>query len=429
MRNKRRSRLVELGKDLLILLLALSMIFLLGRLRVAGSMADSLRGLLERNPVRGGDSVSVQTAGTRIRPMRVAVCQDGLRCGAQYDQEGVDAMFETLSVLFAEALSSVSAPEPVTESAWQAALCRTGAYLDFYYSVPFLTLADWLGDDGDSFALSGSVRRMCLAEDGNGGVSLFFINEDDGLYYAAQTTLSSEIHLTSAVSGWAPNGAQFAFETSGLESIEPYTLLTVTPEPLVYASDNPLLEDTTRVAELLSTLSFQSQYALNPTTGGQLVEQNDTLRLSSGGLVTFHTIGDSGYRFTVQEQGTQAAVRYVQSLAQATVGAWCGDARLCLAQVREDGGTTEIVFQYSIDGAPVILTESEYAARFLISDGVITDFSLYLRAYSQTEESTLVLPVVQAAAALEAMAVEEKELTLIYRDTGGEQISAGWAAM
>lgn len=216
---------------------------------------------------------------------------------------------------------------------------------------------------------------------------------------------------------------------SGLESIEPYTLLTVTPEPLVYASENPLLEEPTRIAELLSTLSFQSQYALNPTTGGQLVEQNDTLRLSPEGVVTFHTIGDSGYRFTIPEQGTQAAVRYVQSLAQAAAGAWCGDARLCLAQVREDGNAVEIVFQYSIDGAPVILTEGEQAARFLISDGVITDFSLYLRTYSKTEESTLVLPVVQAAAALEAMTVAEKELTLIYRDTGGEQISAGWAAM
>lgn len=429
MRNKRRSRVIEWGKNLLILLLALSALYLLGCTQLSGGISKGIRGLLEDSGTDSGSTLT-QSSSVSVHPVRLAIYQDGRRYGVQYSQEEADAAFSSLSTLLSEALGSAGAPEPVSEKDWRSALCRTGIYMDFLYPVPLLTLSGWLGNGQNNSALSGTARRICLAADEGGGVSLFFINEEDGSYYACGTTLTRDFHLNEAVADWSPNGALFAFEVPGMETLAPYTLLTTTPEPAVYAADNPLLEDSARVTELLNVLSFHTQgTTLDPAAGGQIVEVNDSLRLSDTGVVTFHTIGDSDFRFTLPENSTQAALDYVQALAEATVGAWCGEARLCLAVVEETADGLEIIFQYSLNGAPVALTEDRTAARFLVSGGAVTDFSLYLRTYSDTGETSIVLPEVQAAAAMEAMDMQGKELTLLYQDSGGALVSAGWIAM
>lgn len=428
MGNKRRSRLIEWGKNVLIVLLALSALYLLSCTRLSGGLSEGFRGLL-RDSAAGG-SATLKRSSVSIHPVRLAIYQDGRRYGVQYDQAAADEAFSSLSTLLSEALGSAGAPEPITETDWRAALCSTGIYLDVLYPVPLQTLSGWLGDGQYNLALSGTVRRICLAADAAGGVSLFFINEEDGSYYACGTTLTQNFHLNEAVADWSPNGALFAFEVEGMQALAPYTLLTATPEPVVYAADNPLLEDTSRVEELLDVLTFHTQGAtLDPAAGGQIMEVNDSLRLSADGVVNFHTIGDSGYRFTLPETGTQAALDYVQALAESTVGAWCAPARLCLAGVEQTAEGLEIRFQYSLNGAPVTLPEERTAARFLVSDGAVTDFTLCLRTYSDSGETSIVLPAVQAAAAMEAMDAQGKELTLLYQDSGGTQVSAGWVAM
>ena len=47
----------------------------------------------------------------------------------------------------------------------------------------------------------------------------------------------------------------------------------------------------------------------------------------------------------------------------------------------------------------------------------------------QTEQTTLLLPELQAAAAMSALDVEESELILAYSDTGNETVAAGWRAI
>ena len=430
MKDKRRFRIIEWGKSLLIIFLALSMIYLIGRTQFSDKLQDGVQSLLGGRVEENSGTALEQSASVKVKPLRLAVYHDNLRYGIQYDQTAVGEDYSTLSVLFAEALSSAGTPATVSERVWQRALCRTGIYLDFYYPQPMNILAAWLGDDsGTSSVLTGSARRICLAEDGNGGVSLYYMDEESGKYYVCTTTLSQEVHLGTAVEDWSPNGAQFAFEVEGMDSLEPYTLLTTTPEPAVYSVRNPLLEDETRLEVLLSELSFHAQSsALNPVAGGQIVEGNDSLRLSEDGVVMFHTIGDSEYRFAFSGDSTQAALEYVQKLAESTVGLWCGQAELCLAELHTADGQTEIVFQYCLNGAPVRLPDGYAAARFTVSNGAVTDFTLYLHSYADAGETSLVLPVVQAAAAMDAMGADGKELHLLYEDFGAERISAGWAA-
>lgn len=430
MRSKRRSRAVEWGKNILIILLALSAVYLLGRAQISGRVLDSVRELLDKSPSVSSVAEPNQTASAVARPVRLAIYRDGQRYGVQYNQEETDEVFTSLATLVSEALSSAGAPEAVTERDWRSALCRTGIYMDFLYPVPLLTLSNWLTAGQSNSALTGTARRVCLAANGEDGVSLFYINEADGLYYVCGTTLSSSLHLETAVAEQPPNGAMFAFEVAGMENMDPYTLLTSTPQPVIYASSNPLLEDEARVAELLSALAFRSRAtALDPSAGGQLMEGNDLLRLSDGGLVTFHTIGGSGFRFPISGGDLQSALDCVQALAEATVGTWCGQARLCLAGVEETSNGIEITFQYHLNGAPVALPEGYTAAHFVVRGGTITDFSLYLRTYSDTEETSLVLPEEQAAAAMMAEGLKGKELTLLYEDSGGDMVSARWVAI
>lgn len=429
MRSKRRSRLVEWGKNVLILLLTISAVYLLGRTQVSGKLVDGVQGLLDRNPAESADTRQ-EGSVSALHPLRVAVYQDGQRYGVQYDEAAADTVYRELATLLSEAVGSMTLPEPVPEQTWRRALGSTGIYMDFLYPVPLAALSDWLEDEHRPLDLSGSARRICLAEDQSGGVSLFYINEEDGSYYACATTLSRQLHLAAAVEVYSPNGALFAFEVAEMDELEPYTLLTATPQPVTYSACNPLTEDRTRVAQLLDALTFQTGgEELDPATGGQLVEENDSLRLTQNGVLSYHVIGDEDFRFLIPENTVQGALDYVSALTESTVGAWCGEAGICLAGMEETAEGLEITFRYCLNAAPVLLPDDAAAARFVVRDGAVVDFSLYLRTYSGTGETALVLPLTQAAAAMSALDARGKELTLAYQDAGGALVNVGWIAM
>ena len=91
-------------------------------------------------------------------------------------------------------------------------------------------------------------------------------------------------------------------------------------------------------------------------------------------------------------------------------------------------GTTEVCYGYSLSGAAVLLPEDGCAARFTVRNGQIIDYTLRFRRYEETAEHSLLLPERQAAAALEALSPEGRELVVFYTDNGGDTVEAGWAA-
>jgi len=428
MKGKGRFRLLEWGKSLLIILLAASAIYLLGETQFSEGMLGRMQSLLQSNSSEGEQAHSEHAEAVAVHPMKIAMTlEGGQRYGVQHDLAETDAVFSSVSTLLTEALSSAGAPRKVSERVWRSALGETGIYLDFYYPLPLIVLSGQLGDEQDSAVSSDAARRLCLAAGQNDSVNLLYINEKDGAFYSCATTLSRRSHLDPVLTGRSANGAMFAFEIPGLENVAPYLLVTTTPQPVKYRSENPLLGDSARIAEVLKALSFQARgNELDPLTGGLQVEGNDSLRLFENGMLTFHTLGDTDFRFLVSEDTRQAALDYTQDLANATLGAWCGGASLCLAGVQETADGLEILYQYCLNGIPVELPDGDAAARFVVRNGAITDFSLYFRAYSATGETTLILPERQAAAVLGTAA--ENELTLIYQDTGSEMVSAGWIA-
>lgn len=430
MKGKRFSRLIEWGKTLLILLLAASAIYLLGKTQFSDGMLESVRGFLSSNAPDSEDGLVGHSDPTVIRPMRlVMTLESGQRYGVQYSLTESDAAFSSVSTLLAEALSSAAMPQKITERAWRDGLCQMGIYLDLQYPLPLTVLSGQFGEKERSAAPADAVRRLCLAVGRNDSLELLYINEEDGAFYSCATTLSRRSHLEPVLTGRSANGALFAFEVPGMETVAPYVLLTATPQPVTYRAENPLVSNSARMTELLDTLSFRVRGSeLDPNTGGLLVEGNDSLRLSEDGTLAFHTIGDTDFRLLLSEDTVQGALDYTRDLTNATVGKWCGGATLCLAGVQETDGGLEILYRYCLNGIPVELPEGNPAARFVVRSGAVTDFSLRFRTYSVTEETTLILPELQAAAVLSASAAEGNELMLIYQDTGSDTVSAGWIA-
>lgn len=147
--------------------------------------------------------------------------------------------------------------------------------------------------------------------------------------------------------------------------------------------------------------------------------------------MTYHTSEELPIRYPVGEDGYTVTelVETTRRLAADTVGRTCGAARLYLAGVEtgEDGAVT-VSFGYSLNGAAVLLPADGCAARFTVQDGQITDYTLRFREYEETAEHSLLLPERQAAAALDALSPEGRELLLCYTDNGGDTVQAGWVA-
>lgn len=430
MKGKELARLVEWGKTLLIILLAISAVYLLGKTQFSRDVLGGVKGLLEGGISDHEQGRTEQVAAVAVRPMQIAFnLEDGQRYGVQYDLAETDSVSASISTLLSEAMSSAGTPQKISEYRWRSEISDVGIYLDFYYPLPLAVMAGQTEEGANQATLSAVARRICLAAGRNDEVSLLYISEEDGGYYSCTTTLSHEIHLTPVLDGQSANGAMFAFEVPGMENVAPYMLLTTTPQPVKYQTGNPLQVDESRVGDLLTALSFQARGSeLDPVAGGLHVEGSDSLRLLESGVLTFHTFGNADFRFLPGENTLQSALDYTQELASATIGKWCGDANLSLSGVQESSEGLEILYQYGLNGVPVHLPEGAAAARFVIRGGAITDFSLYFRSYTATEETTLLLPERQAAAVMDATAQQGNELVLLYRDTGGEITGASWIA-
>ena len=156
------------------------------------------------------------------------------------------------------------------------------------------------------------------------------------------------------------------------------------------------------------------------------------VRLSDRGTAQYQYEGRKGDGlFPVRQQGSTdglfSAVETCRQIALSAMAARCGEARLYLMSARGAEGEWEIDFGYSLDGIPV-LTEGGRAARFVVEDGEVVQFSLYLRSYVNSGTTSLVLPPRQGAAALSAQNLTGEELLLTYIDGGGDTLTAGWSA-
>lgn len=443
MENNRKSRAVELGKDLLILLLTLSALWLAaqtplvtpfrGLLREEGRQAapNQSQGV-ERGSVAIPMAMAVNLPAGTEPSLAVPAGAEGGRCGLQYDQAACQELFQRVAGPLVEALSSAGAPEQVAREEWERALTGAlGVYMDFQGEIPVPVLVGWLS--GGDTQLTASVRRLILTlrED---GVDLYYRDEGDGCYYRCRDQVADPFSLAEALSGMTDNGALFAFESELYRDLDPDTLICAqAPALAVYSAANPMSAG----QETLQTLVQDLGFSLNSTSFYSTDEQvarsgDDSVRLSDRGAAQYQYEGRrGGGLFPVRSQGGSGAlfdsVETCRQTALSAMGARCGEARLYLMSVQTRAEGWEISFGYSLNGIPVV-TEGGCAARFVVEGNEIVQFTLYLRSYTGTGTASLALPPRQAAAALAARGLQGEELLLTYSDGGGDLLTAGWSA-
>ena len=373
-------------------------------------------------------------SGRKRRRGIEAVVNDDGRYGAQYDEEAVGSVFDSLGTLLGEGLATAQTPSVIPESRWQEALKAPGFYFDFTGSIPFSVLAQWLQGGEAGSPLTASVRRIALtAGPGDNDVWLYWQDADTDQFYACATTLDRSLHLTPSLAVYLPNAAFFAFEDEAYAACDPYTLITATPSPTVYAASTPLsAENDGAVAQVLEALSYStssgSTYAISD--GTRYTDGNGTFHLTDSGTLSYYA-GDAS-RYPIPAEGETATVseciETTRRLVEDTAGQLCGDARLYLISAQWEGDELILTYGYSLDGTAVYLHDEGWAARFTVSNGAITQFSLNFRSYTATTAITLLLPELQAAAAMPDLGAEHAELLLCYLDTGSDSVSAGWIA-
>lgn len=426
MRDKRR--LIEWGKNVLMVLLTLSAGVLLS---MTPLVRDSgLPGLLHPRPVQAGSADGGAQSGP-VLPARLAVCRDGGRFGLEYDDGRMEELFAAFVPLLGDALSEAGTPAPLTEGQWRGCLRQRGAYFDFSGQVPLAALARWLG--GGNCPLEGSARRLVLAAGEDDAVSLCWEDGEGGGYFTCPTALSRSLHLDPAVEAAVPNGAYFAFEDEDLSALlDPFTLITEgEPAAGLYAATAPL--STAAGAEaLVDALSFNNQNHAPGSSGEVYMDGTDRLVLRDGVTVSYRAA--QGGKYPVEN--TNGAVSAAQAaegaraLAERAMAPLCGEARLYLLSVRPYGsGGWRVRFGYRLNGCAVWLYEDGWAAEFLIEDGAVTEFVLRLRHYAAHGEGALLLPIRKAAAMLPDLTRERRELVIQYRDGGGQSASPGWEAV
>jgi hypothetical protein len=439
MENKRRRRAVEALKDVLIVLLSCSAVWL----AVRTPLAVPLRGLLQGEGAQlpPGQSQAEGRAEAAV-PMAMAVNlpaaagmpegSESVRHGLRYDQASCQELFQKIVGPLAETLSSAAAPEQVTPEEWQEALTGTlGVYMDFQGQVPMPVLVGWLS--GEETQLTAAVRRLALVGREE-GLELYYRDEEDGSYYRCRSQATSLYSLEQALEGLTDNGAFYAFESEQYAGLDPDTLLLPdAPAPAVYAAVNPMSSTQGALASLVRDLGFSLNSTSFYSTDEQVARSgDDSVRLSDRGIAQYtYEEKDGSGLFPVLRLSNAGSlfdsVETCRQTALSAMGSRCGEARLYLMSARQTDRGLEIDFGYSLNGVPVLLDRG-CAARFVVNRGQVVQFFIYLRSYTSSGTASLVLPPRQGAAALLAGGLEGEELLLTYADGGGDTIQAGWSA-
>ena len=421
-----RQRLVELGKDILIVILTCSAIYLAG----LTPMMTQLRSWM--TPPVPSAQVQPRQARDTVIPCGVAV-RNGLGLyGVSYDEASVERAFSLLSPLLGQALTTAGEVESITPRQWQQLLEGEGIYCQFQGSPPLEALSAWLGEGS---SLTGSVQAVALGWDG----SAAWLGWQDGdASYRARTQVSYSEHMRAVLDEFRPNGAAFVYtlreSDETYDVLDPYVLVAMESQrPMTYAAVSPdFIGDSGAMDTLLGAMGFRSGVGSAYEAAGEraINENGDRLRVNAAGRVVFHT-GEEN-RYPVNAAGESAtsveAALAAWEILDRAAAPWKGEEVFILTGAEKTELGWRVSFQSRLHGIPVYTGKEGWCAQFTIEGRKITDFTLDLRSYTSTGETCLVTSERLAAAALRSQAAGGQKLKLCYTDNGTPTVAAVWMA-
>lgn len=430
--NKRLRKAIEMGKNLLILLLAVSAIWMVS----AGELQDWFSSLWkEELPQLTQTQESVQQAEA-ASPLRITgTIYSGetlVRRSLHHDGAAVDEAFQQSAGLLMEALSSTQPPQNIGRGAWEQALRQApGLCFDFRGEMPLSVLSGWLGVERGLPDVT--IRRLILTV-WEESAALYYQDLTDGSYYRCVAPVVSAAQLELMLADMGGEEAYYAFESEHGADMAPDTLLVSQPGSLLcYYAANPVGGGRAALSQLMAELDFNLSACVFYSAADEEVARsgNQTIRLSQTGELDYSGDEEQGPFALLEvpeESDVFCAVESCRRLAGTVLTGRSGLARLYLSEVERQGEGWRICFDYSVDGVPVELDEGHGAEFVTDGDGIVA-FTMRLRSYTAAERRQPLLPPIQAAAAMEALDLAGRELDVIYSDHGEDLLVPTWAAI
>ena len=419
-------RLLELGKDLLIVFLVLANLtlaimclptktltktpWLAGALRpFAGLFGLNEAELTYTAPATGSTIIGA------AQPIAVTLQTDAGRQSAQYDFAALDTLYSQYGGLLAQALDSAEAPQACTRAEVYRALRGTSAAFCFPGAIAPSVLGAWLNVRAPE---AEAAQWYLLAQTGQ-SVTLYLLGDS---CQAASTTLAPET-LVAELAAAVPDGSFFAFESgeAPYSALDPFSLVSAS-EPMVCTglSANPC------DARFISALA--TRIGINPYADARYVasdgttsftETGLTLRVSAQGRIEL-LIQQADPRFQSASAAARDRIEAARSLLSTLTGDSYGEARVYLQSYQADGQSAVCTFGYYLSGIEVVPRGGGIEICF---DGTqISRASVLYRTFSGTTDAAPLLPAAQAAACLS----DGAPLRLLYAESAGGTLSAGW---
>ena len=413
-----RKRLVEWGKDAAIVLLLVTAALLIRESGYFSVFRQSTAGTVGQSAL-AGQSEEESAAAMPIRPLKLHVSAPrGARIGLAWDAGGVSELFDGFAASLAEALGSAGAAETITETQWREHLLGESVCFDYSCAVPLSLLSSRLGvslRDTEDF----SASLLCLSCDGD-TVWLCFRSEPDGGFYRCASAAGAAA-VRARLDACEGSAASFAFEDERLSALEPYTLMLDELPEISSAISSPAPEGVDLEA-LMRYLGMNSNI-IRPYTEADgtrvFVDSGKRLGIEPDGTVSFKgaapDIGGNGAQANSPLDAVSLAERMLAPAGEAELG-FAG------AEPGQDG-TLSCRFRYLVNGIPVELAGSTYAAEIILSGGVVTYLELHPRTYALTGKSETVLPMEPTA--MMATSSGARRVELVYLDSGAA-LSCEW---
>lgn len=421
-----KHRLLELGKDLLIVLLVLVNLVLaimcLPRKTLTETkwLAGALRpfaGLFGLNEAEL--TYTLPSSGNTItgaaQPILISLNTEAGRQSAQYSFDALDELYSQYGSLLAQALESGAELQSSTRAAFNRALLGQSAVFCYPGAISPEVVGAWL----NVRAPSGAAAQWYLLAAEPDGIDLYLLGEDCQVLH---TGLSSDA-LTQQMQTVIPDGSSFALEADGAPyaALDPLSLVCASSAAVHDAAGSNPCD-----ARFISTLA--TKIGINPYGDARFVDNDGTtsftetglsLRVSAQGNILLQ-IQQEDARFQSASASASDRIEAARSLLSELTGGQYGEARVYLQSYTEQDGEAVCTFGYYLSGIAVQAQEGGIEIRF--SGRQITRASVLCRSYSQQTQTAALLPAAQAAACLP----KGGTLRLLYAEDAAGQLHAGW---
>ena len=410
----------EWRENLVIAALVVLALFLAAR---TGFLQNTLPRLNQEQTLENGLTVGADISLFGEEPVRIMLQTADGRYGVEYDQETVKRLYDDgLSHLLEQSLRGMETPAVIPEVEWQKMLLEEECWIfyDFLNNLSF--------SDQDR---NGAARYYVIFSDGTKAQTIAYYNQEQRTFYAG--SINEELLLPPTVHVVTPNGGGFAFEDPATaQQLFPYMMVMQEPPVCpVYLAGNPLKKlDSSGWTAFLGALDFNAN-AVSPYTtasGNVIREGADTLRIMNDGTIQFHSLENGELRYQALSSQPGDLKRKSGEILENLMKLLPTDAVCSCQSVREtESGQTELLYSYVLNGARVNLWGDGWGARFLYKGNALISYTILLRSYEPSQLRQPLLPTRQAAAAASAMGRRGAELQVLYRDSGNDQVNAGWA--